>query len=1064
MTLFEGIIMVGIGLLLAVQFVEFEERQVETDRAELRAVVMADLHEGIEAYLRHHYADLERCFDGLALEGTWAASSDVGEADDWHVLRLYRDAGPGVLSTVSGEAQTLTVDATDWQCAAVPGAPPEVPSLAQSGYLPAALSGLRYDNTAGAEASNMWRNVDFRALVRLVNLADDGTVRIGLQAVLVAVTPSGEAMTLEEATAMAAAMPIPEVGLLRSVTIAGSQAERDIAGPGGAWGLTLCGDVAGFVTCPTTGLLPHEVLNVASAADSPQRYAFIRGALGVQRPSGVVGTVDPSPRARVVTFAQLARDEALRDVLYRVDIGIPVANRMETDIDMGGYGVVNMAYLSGVDEDGDGLVDRGVGIVGPGAVNPADRTQWPTTVYGDLHVTGALKVGGADFADFADFESGDVYVGRALQVGEASGGGFDTALEQGHLLVQQGVQVGVLAPFDAAGLNQGALWVARAAQVGDSAGGSLLDANLVAPAVVDPLNPAASGMLLVQNAAQVGMSAGGGGFDAGLGAGHLLVEHGAQIGAAAAFDGAALNEGSLWAAAAAQVGNSNSGVAFDPNLAVAVGGVPRRAMLVHEGLQIGVLSPFDANLSGGSLWSARSAQVGLSFGGARVDPALASGHLLVAEGVQSGVSDGFDPNVAGGSVWGTRALQVGNSFAGDEFDTALAAGHTLIQQGLQSGVSDGFDPNVTGGSVWSTRSLQVGDSFAGDQFDTRLAGGHALVAQGLQSGMSNGFDANVTGGSVWSTRALQVGDSFAGDAFDPALAGGHALVAEGLQSGVSDGFDPNVAGGSVWAARSLQVGDSNGGDAFDTALAGGQSLIEQGLQVGVPTAFDANVQGGSLWVADATQVGRGSFDPAVPAGGLLTGDEIRSSGGLRARGPEIVLSGGDGGANRSWSALATGAGALAATERVALRAFGGDMRVHADDAVDAHFVRIDGEDVMVQEVDRADRPLRRALPTFVADGLAYNTAVSPAVTCYSGGARRQFLAPRAWYRNGYAGRKQVTIQMCVNGQCSSTAFDIPLPYTGWSVHGTTGADNGTGGMTGPGTPLYSRVEYCDYAP
>ena len=116
---------------------------------------------------------------------------------------------------------------------------------------------------------------------------------------------------------------------------------------------------------------------------------------------------------------------------------------------------------------------------------------------------------------------------------------------------------------------------------------------------------------------------------------------------------------------------------------------------------------------------------------------------------------------------------------------------------------------------------------------------------------------------------------------------------------------------------------------------------------------------GSVWIRGATQVGdvrdedTPDYDTNVPAGGLLTGDQIRSSGGIRAVGPRILLAASTAAlpssdptvqiraaANRSWEAVESGLGNIHDCEL--LRPLPCDTDVDADDRGRLQF-RADGD-------------------------------------------------------------------------------------------------------------------------
>ena len=499
MTIWEAGIVVGVMLLLLSGYLGMQSDVVDADEARLRAGMIERLHGGVEGYLRSEYAFLERCLDVPSLEEEWNDDSSAGgQAGPFKAVRLYSLPADIENMPSGNHVQALTADLDHLRCdshhpdaTAYPGAPR---SLSEAGFLPAGLSRLRYE--AGADASsNLWRGLDFRLMIRAVNLSRQTpdlsaippiAVRVGLQALLVVQARRDEGMFEGEAGAILRAMTTAEVGLLRSTGrgtgVGGAIAERTIAGTGGGWRMELCDDSGNgvAVSCddPVHGpvfdnLLGSQVIRIENdASGSTVQRAFISGAAGGQMVSGG-SPAGGSPAARVVTVTTIGRDDALRNVLYRADIGIPEANRMETDIDMGGYGLLNVAYVTGIDIDGDGLVDRGIGLVGPPNDDPADddRRRNPVTVYGDLHVRGALHVGtGEDEEVFeTDIPAGSVWASRGIQVGADA---FDEALPDASLLAQQGMQVGGIEfamSFDDSGTAapEGSVWVRGATQVGD---------------------------------------------------------------------------------------------------------------------------------------------------------------------------------------------------------------------------------------------------------------------------------------------------------------------------------------------------------------------------------------------------------------------------------------------------------------------------------------------------------------------------------------------------------------------------------------------------------------------
>ena len=235
------------------------------------------------------------------------------------------------------------------------------------------------------------------------------------------------------------------------------------------------------------------------------------------------------------------------------------------------------------------------------------------------------------------------------------------------------------------------------------------------------------------------------------------------------------------------------------------------------------------------------------------------------------------------------------------------------------------------------------------------------------------------------------------------------------------------------------------------------------VQVGGPD-FDSGIVPRSVWVHGGVQVGRSgaatpTYDGNIPDGGMLTGEQIRSSGGIRARGQDIVLAGGEPVLNRAWDALQPASGDLDGGERLALRTTGGDIRFLAGGERDANdFVMIDSEDVFVEELNRIDRTLTFALPSFVSDAVAYDSSAT--VTCYGAGAPVQYVGATGWYRRNLAGTRTYTVTITVGSATDSSTFQVPVPYSGWSINRTTGADDGR--PSGAGETKYSRVVYCDY--
>ena len=368
-------------------------------------------------------------------------------------------------------------------------------SLSEAGFLPAMLAGRRYDAATAEDSSNLWRGLDFRLLIRMVNLTRERSdlratppvaAHAGLQAVLAMQARFGEAMSEDDAGAVLRTMTIGEGGIVRSVDVGDTAAEQTIAGRNGGWRMELCstGGVPDL-DLGACGLPEFQRIDVRDAG-SAERRAFISVADG--DPTAAGGGLT----ARLVTVTSVGREEGLREALHRADIGIPEANRMETDIDMGAYGLLNVAYVTGIDADGDGLIDRGFGLIGPQRDPDPEtdgRRAHPVTVYGDLHVRGAIHVGEGVDADgdevASEFDTnipeGSLWAQGGIQAGEAIDEdddpmGFDEELPNGAVLVPRAMQVGG-SRFDMrlddpeteaeVGAADGAMWARGGVQIGD---------------------------------------------------------------------------------------------------------------------------------------------------------------------------------------------------------------------------------------------------------------------------------------------------------------------------------------------------------------------------------------------------------------------------------------------------------------------------------------------------------------------------------------------------------------------------------------------------------------------
>ena len=332
-----------------------------------------------------------------------------------------------------------------------------LPPVAFAGTLAPSFRSLEYERGATPTAHLFDDRYDFRAAVRLINTDRAPNIidpTVAVQIVLVMRTPAGEPLPLAKALRIAELTRKPDVGILSSLSVGASVAESTLAGVGDGWRLTVCeppatdlaretaaerqrlatpppaptplsglglggpDDVAGrtalgIAACAAGAWLGSDVLPVYGfIGTSPVTRLFQSGAGGAlqERFSGQPVTNANAPHAaRVVSVLEKSRTAGLRDLFFRTAIpGMPERQRMEADIDMGAYGIANLGFVTGVDTDGDGLVNQGVQIIGPHPAAAPDgcaagtngrctggtpqRNLVPTTFHGDVHIRGALVI------------------------------------------------------------------------------------------------------------------------------------------------------------------------------------------------------------------------------------------------------------------------------------------------------------------------------------------------------------------------------------------------------------------------------------------------------------------------------------------------------------------------------------------------------------------------------------------------------------------------------------------------------------------------------------------------
>ena len=184
-------------------------------------------------------------------------------------------------------------------------------------------------------------------------------------------------------------------------------------GSGGGWRMHVCaalvfaGDVGGASVCPAPpAVAPSMVLDLdvdATLAGTGTGTSDARNAFGSEPRVG--GGPDGG---RVVMTGLVGLGEVARNGLWlhrTRDPARPEHNRMEVNLDAGGWGFANAGYVAGVFDAAGADVVRGVHVVGP-APGSDPATTRPVTFVGDVVVTGSVRVGSTDFAAGVPVEAG----------------------------------------------------------------------------------------------------------------------------------------------------------------------------------------------------------------------------------------------------------------------------------------------------------------------------------------------------------------------------------------------------------------------------------------------------------------------------------------------------------------------------------------------------------------------------------------------------------------------------------------------------------------------------------
>ena len=755
-------------------------------------------------------------------------------------------------------------------------------SFADVGVLPPGLDALRYDS-ADPE-SELWSgdNLRFRFLVRQVGF---GGGESGIQGFLVVSTPDDIPQSERYTQDLMRYAGIPEAGVIVSNDpLDPSASGRVVRGYGGGWELEVCdsgGGVTGFASCASSDLASSSVLDLGTVIQNDAVIsAFRADVASPHTPAGGRPGLD-TPTARLVAVNSLRRETALRNVLYRTDIGIPGANRMQAPLDMGGMGFFNAAFVMGPDADSDGKIDSGLQIIGPPAGSDPADVPHPTRVFGDLVVTGNIYAGRADPPVDAHTAGGTI---MGVRVAAAPADGvypFDGVAENAvGMGVFHNVQVGdgdageVTASTALAAPDvQGKVWL-QGLQVGrndidaglvdttsptahaDTSGllyadrGQFGQDSATAPGVpaIDPvlLTPAASGRLWVQ-AFQAGQDA-----------------FAAQLADADARGRAwvqALQAGQPAYRPAMHAPNTEGAVharnvqagheVLDPN--VVFDGTDRTDGRVYAIALQARAGGFDQALGDGAIL-ADSAQLGR--GAYQTD--LTGTGSLHAEAAQLGVGS-YQPDLDGTGSLHADAAQLGVG----AYQPGLDGTGSLHADAAQLGVG-AYQPGLDGTGSLHADAAQLGVG----AYQPGLDGTGSLHADAAQLGVG-AYQPGLDGTGSLHADAAQLGVG----AYQPGLDGTGSLHADAAQLGVGV-YQPGLDGTGSLHADAAQLGSGN----YQPGLDGTGSLHADAAQLGVGV-YQPGLDGTGSLHADAAQLGSGNYQPGLDGTGSLHADAAQLGSG-----------------------------------------------------------------------------------------------------------------------------------------------------------------------------------------
>ena len=478
------------------------------------AALLDAMHFAAGDYVAVHADALVLCFDvrghllgrapgalGPALHPPWLDASGTargGEATPWRALALY-EAPIGAAGDVTWSGARAECDPVRHGDLIDAGAPVRPDPIVRAGLLPAYLDRQRHA-PAGA-ALEVERVLGHAVVARLFVRAANQRVGAGppalvLQTLLLVRGLATEAFDPGFAARVLRHSAQAGAGSARFVPGQAASAHYVVRGAGGGWALRLCRAPSVAVAifpvpspCPAPGAPgadavlalddgvggPHWFLYV-DTADPARGLAPVAGVhptgspVAAPRASafiaylGSVPLVDPERRVldgAAFRLAALPDPEpvpgaAADDALLAARLG--VGQRMRAELDAGGHGLLNAAFMVGAvpgpGTPGEAAGGRGAGVafLGPERVDPhcgprpaggcAGDPAWlggVHVVHGNVLVRGSLRVGIRPAVGAPPFDPLDP--SSQVPPGFSDGG----ALRAGHVWVNASAQVGALA-------------------------------------------------------------------------------------------------------------------------------------------------------------------------------------------------------------------------------------------------------------------------------------------------------------------------------------------------------------------------------------------------------------------------------------------------------------------------------------------------------------------------------------------------------------------------------------------------------------------------------------------